>query len=414
METWLVILIAVAAAVVSASLSALYFTARLRRKVSYMIDALEDRETNFRFDEGRLFHRRLNRTLNRLRGIFDRERREIAEQEHFYGQMLDCVKTGVVVTEAGGINEGRVLYCNAAALGMLGIATFGHVRQLGNVDAGLEEVFASITPQKEMRNSFYNEKGQVTVAFTATSTMLQGKQVKIVVMNDITGDMARSEELSWNRLIRVLTHEIMNTVTPIASLSHVLSEEVEAASDSGRLDMDELRQGLGTIAASSRGLIRFVDTYRSLTRVSPPVKTAFYVRELVDNVRSLTREQVAEAGAEMTYVEKSDDILLYADSNQISQVLVNLVKNAVQAQARHVRITAGIDLAETVVIDVENDGRPISAESRDEIFVPFYTTRHDGSGIGLSLSRQIMRLHNGTISLVASEPGRTVFRLHFR
>lgn len=200
----------------------------------------------------------------------------------------------------------------------------------------------------------------------------------------------------------------------IASLSHVLSEEVEAASDSGRLDMDELRQGLGTIAASSRGLIRFVDTYRSLTRVSPPVKTAFYVRELVDNVRSLTREQVAEAGAEMTYVEKSDDILLYADSNQISQVLVNLVKNAVQAQARHVRITAGIDLAETVVIDVENDGCPISAESRDEIFVPFYTTRHDGSGIGLSLSRQIMRLHNGTISLVASEPGRTVFRLHFR
>lgn len=414
METWLVILIAVAAAVVSASLSALYFTARLRRKVSYMIDALEDRETNFRFDEGRLFHRRLNRTLNRLRGIFDRERREIAEQEHFYGQMLDCVKTGVVVTEAGGINEGRVLYCNAAALGMLGIATFGHVRQLGNVDAGLEEVFASITPQKEMRNSFYNEKEQVTVAFTATSTMLQGKQVKIVVMNDITGDMARSEELSWNRLIRVLTHEIMNTVTPIASLSHVLSEEVEAASDSGRLDMDELRQGLGTIAASSRGLIRFVDTYRSLTRVSPPVKTAFYVRELVDNVRSLTREQVAEAGAEMKYVEKSDDILLYADSNQISQVLVNLVKNAVQAEARHVRITAGIDLAETVVIDVENDGRHISAESRDEIFVPFYTTRHDGSGIGLSLSRQIMRLHNGTISLVASEPGRTVFRLHFR
>uniref|UniRef100_UPI0026335270 sensor histidine kinase n=1 Tax=Bacteroides acidifaciens TaxID=85831 RepID=UPI0026335270 len=205
---------------------------------------------------------------------------------------------------------------------------------------------------------------------------------------------------------RVLTHEIMNTVTPIASLSETLLQF-------DKVD-DEIRNGLDSISQSSRGLIRFVESYRNLTRVAAPVKKAFFVRELAERVINLTKEQASEAGATCTYIEKSEDILLYADEGQISQIIINLVKNAIQAEADKIEITAEINLSECVIINVFNNGTPISKDSQDEIFIPFFTTKQDGTGIGLSLSRQIMRLHNGSLNLTRSDVNGTVFTLAFK
>ena len=157
-----------------------------------------------------------------------------------------------------------------------------------------------------------------------------------------------------------------------------------------------------------------MDSYRNLTRVAPPVKKAFYFRELAERVISLTREQAAMNGAVYTYEEISEDIILYADQGQITQILINLVKNAVQAEARNVVITAQLTPSEQTVISVSNDGLPISRESQDEIFVPFFTTKQEGTGIGLSLSRQIMRLHNGLLTLTKSDESGTVFTLMFK
>ena len=379
-----------------------------------MLDALEDKETNFHFSEEKFWYRRFNRTLNRIHILYDRERQEIAEQEQYYGQMLDQVRTGIVVIDLSRKREGQVIYSNASARNLLGLATFSHIRQLGNIHQELENAFWEVSSAHEQRNSYYNERGKITLSLTASEAMLQAKQVKIVALNDITGEMVHNEELSWNKLIRVLTHEIMNTVTPIASLSHTLSQELDSETSARSLDWKELKLGLDTIASSSDGLIKFVNTYRSLTRVSAPVKKAFFVRELIEKVQQLTRESLHQAGAVCSYVEKSEDILLYADVDQLSQVLVNLVKNALQAEATKIEITAEIDYAETVVITVSNNGRPISAESQEEIFVPFYTTKPEGTGIGLSLSRQIMRLHNGTLALGRSDKRMTTFILHFR
>ena len=206
----------------------------------------------------------------------------------------------------------------------------------------------------------------------------------------------------------------MNTITPIASLSRILSDEIDNASDEKPLNRKDLKLGLDTIADSSKGLIRFVETYRSLTRVSAPVKKAFYVRELIERVTQLTRKQLLSNNVELDYIEKSDDILLYADEDQIAQVMVNLIKNAVQAEAKIINITAEIDFAENVVINVANNGKPINKENKEEIFVPFYTTKQDGTGIGLSLSRQIMRLHNGTIALTRSDDEWTKFTMQFK
>ena len=321
-----IILLIAGTAAITAAVTALLTSRRMRRKVAYMLDALEDKELNFRFDESRVIGRNFNRTLNRLRNIFDKERREIIEQEKYFGQMLDHVNTGIAVVN----HSGQVSYCNNTALSLLGIATLGHIRQLRTVGESLYEGFLKVTDGTEERASYYNETGKMTISLIASSATIGKETVRVIAFNDISSEMAENEQQSWAKLIRVLTHEIMNTVTPIASLSETLLnfEGVE----------DEVKNGLSTIAQSSKGLIKFVDSYRDLTRVAQPVKKAVYLRDLAERVINLTKEEAN--GAECTYIEKSDDILLYADEGQITQVLLNLVKNAIQAEAKKIIITA--------------------------------------------------------------------------
>lgn len=383
-------------------ITSLLISRKMRRKVTYMLDALEDKEINFRFDEKRVFGRQFNRTLNRLRNIFDKERKEIIEQEKYFGLMLDHVKTGVAVIE----ENGQVAYCNNTALNLLGIATLGHIRQLRAVSESLYISFQKVTEHSEERASYFNESGKMTISLTASAATIGKTNVRIIAFNDISSEIAENEQESWSRLIRVLTHEIMNTVTPIASLSETLLR-FEGVNE-------EIKNGLDTISQSSRGLIKFVDSYRNLTRVAPPVKKAFYFKELAERVINLTKEQAVISGAVCTFIEKTEDIILYADEGQITQILINLVKNAIQAEARKIEITADINLSEQIIITVYNNGSPISKESQEEIFVPFYTTKQEGTGIGLSLSRQIMRLHSGTLSLTRSDENGTVFTLIFK
>ena len=397
-----VILIVLAAIVISSAITSILTSRRMRAKVAYMLDALEDKELNFRFDERRLRGRKFNKTLNRLRNIFDKERHEIIEQEKYFGLMLDHVKTGIAVVD----KDGRIAYCNNTALSLLGIATFGHIRQLRAVSESLYELFQTIADRNEERASYYNESGKMTISLTASEATINKDVVRIIVFNDISSDIAENEQESWSKLIRVLTHEIMNTVTPISSLSETLLNFEDVS--------EEVRNGLTTISESSKGLIKFVDSYRNLTRVAPPVKKAFYFKDLAERAINLTREQAVLNGAICTYEELTDDIILYADEGQITQILINLIKNAIQAEARHIVITAQITFSENIVISVSNDGHPISCESRDEIFIPFYTTKQEGTGIGLSLSRQIMRLHNGTLTLSRSDDSKTTFTLLFR
>ena len=291
MTVWHIISLVVLVAIVAAVIAAVHVRRKDIKKVAYMMDALEDGELNFRFQDKNKF----NRTLNRIRTIFEKQR-----QAH--------------------------------------------------------------------------------------------------------------EQDSWTKLIRVLTHEIMNTVSPIASLSDALAGSM---GPDGRSELD-VKAGLETISDSSKNLIKFVQTYRELSGVARPVKKAIDLQELMDGVIGLNREILAASGAACAYTPEEPDLMVYADEGQISQILINLIKNALQAGAKHIGITARMDKDDEVVIRVANDGAPIPPESREQIFVPFYTTKKEGSGIGLSLARQIMRQHNGTIDLVASDGSQTVFELIFR
>lgn len=215
---------------------------------------------------------------------------------------------------------------------------------------------------------------------------------------------AANEESSQNKLFRVMTHEIMNTVAPIASLSDALLTEEGV----------DVKAGLATISASSKDLIRFVESYRSMTQAQPPVRKAVMVDELMDRVLLLNKAKVAEQGATLTYQANTPDLLIYADEGQIMMVFNNLIKNAVQAGATSIRITADLNSEDQTVIRVANNGKAIPLRQIDEIFVPFYTTKPNGTGIGLSLSKQIMVKHNGTLVLEQSDSNVTIFALIFK
>lgn len=218
------------------------------------------------------------------------------------------------------------------------------------------------------------------------------------------------EQDSWTKLIRVLTHEIMNTVSPIASLSDALSKSMD---EDGHSELD-VKAGLDTISDSSKNLIKFVGTYRQLSGVARPVRKAIDLKELMAGVIALNSEFAANCGAICKYRPEEDDLMIYADEGQISQILINLIKNALQAGAKHIDISARMGKDDEVIIDVANDGTPIPVSAQEQIFVPFFTTKKEGSGIGLSISRQIMRNHDGTISLLRSDVSQTVFELRFR
>lgn len=408
---WIVILI-VGVAVLSAVLAVIVSSYRVRRKVNYMLDALEDGETNFRFSERKS---RLNKTLNRLNGIFKQERLAIREQEKFFGTLLDNVKTGIVVFDT---SSGAITYSNSRALQILGLASLVNIKQLRIIDSNLAAAFIAekeVSDPEKNKASFYNESSQKTIVMSKSSALVQGRNVRIVSFNDVTEELETNQEEAYSKLIRVLTHEIMNTVTPISSLSDALVSYLEPEDDELTPERRKaLRDGLDTIASSSRSLIQFVESYRNLTRVAPPVKSVFYVRDLASEVMELTSEQLASSGASLSFAERSDDVILFADRGQILQILINLVKNAVQAKARTIKMEARIDSSDVTIIEVSNDGEPISPEAQKQMFVPFYTTKQDGSGIGLAISRQIMRMHNGQISLSSSTPEKTVFVLMFR
>lgn len=395
--TWIVL-----GGAVVAALTYIVTRAMVRRKIigkiDFMSDALDSGESAFRYSEDHWSDRRLNRSLNRLRSIFEAEKSDIRERERYFGIMLDHVQSGVIV-----IDGDKIDYSNVIARGFLGMSDISSLRQIERISPELANAFRSAS-EVESRASFVSERGTVQFSISACTARLHGKDVSIVTFNDITREMENNESESWTRLIRVLTHEIMNTVTPIASLSSALSQNLDA------YDAEDVRSALGTISSSSEGLISFVQSYRSLTHIAAPVRKAFYLRDLVND--SVTIAQANWPSALVSYHELSEDIILYADYGQISQVMNNLIKNAVQAGASDIDITASIDKRERTVINVANNGEPISETGREQIFVPFYTTKGvSGTGVGLSLCRQIIRLNGGTINLTSSTHEATVFTI---
>ncbi|WP_314951518.1 sensor histidine kinase [Tannerella forsythia] len=379
------------------------------RKVSFMFDAVDNNDYAFHYATARhaTEERIINESLNRILQILLQAKADAKEREKYYEMIMNSVNTGIVV-----INEkGFVLQQNSESLRLLGLPVFTHIRQLERIDEKLAERFTDLQPGEKYHLSFRNERGAVNLSIRVSETVLKGERVKLIAMNDIHGEMEDKEVDTWIRLTRVLTHEIMNSVTPITSISSTLLSRHDEMKE-------ELRNGLELISDTGKGLISFVESYRRFTHIPTPQPTLFYVGRFIERMTQLASHHHASHIAIQTDI-RPDDLILYADEDLIGQVVLNLLKNAIQAIGPdhpdgQIMVRASCNSNESIVIEISNNGPTIPPEEAEHIFTPFFTTKEGGSGIGLSVARQIMRLSGGSISLKSNDPNhRTTFVLLF-
>lgn len=378
------------------------------KQVLFMIDALENNDNSFRFpvEKGSPVSKQINSALNRVGQILYNVKAQTAQQEKYYELILDFVSTGLIVLN----DNGAVYQKNKEALRLLGLNVFTHVRQLSKVDAVLMEKVENCRAGDKLQVMFHNERGTINLSIRVSDINVHDEHLRILALNDINVELDEKEIDSWIRLTRVLTHEIMNSVTPITSLSDTLLSIVE--------DRDEeISHGLQTISTTGKGLLSFVESYREFTRIPTPEPSLFYIKAFIERMIELARHQNPCEHITFRTEIVPADLILYADENLISQVVINLLKNAIQAIGNQtdgkINIHAYCYEAEEVWIEIKNNGPVIPAEIAEHIFIPFFTTKEGGSGIGLSISRQIMRLSGGSLILLQDDK-ETRFILKFK
>lgn len=379
---------------------------QLREKSWLMLEAIRNRDYSFRLPVAGFLggERVLQDTLNRFGGLMSEQKQLMEQRERFYEQILSSVTSGIIVLD----EDMKVVQTNPAAARLLGLPVLSTLQQLDRYGTEVPHVFRTLGAGERCNIQFSTSKGEVQLLVRASVMQLGDRTVRILALNDIRNELDAKELDSWIKLTRVLTHEIMNSIAPISSLSETFLKRSDVIGT-------PLYDGIRAIHETSTGLISFVDSYRKFSSLQKPSPEPFYLLDLLHQVEGLT---LVPENIALTLQIEPAELMLYADPNLIRQVLINLIKNAVQAIGGHkgrIHVRAYSSADEHVFVYVSNDGPAIPEAEAEQIFVPFFTTRSEGSGIGLSLSRQIMKLSGGSISLL--RPGtngwNTTFVLEF-
>ncbi len=408
------------------------------KKILFLLDAIENNDSSLHFSEqsNASGDRIVNRALNRIASILYNVKSETAQQEKYYELILNCISTGVIVLN----DSGAVYQKNDEALRLFGLEIFTHIRQLNHIDTHLPEILAHCRPGEKLQVSFSNERNTINLSIHVSEITIRKEHLRILAFSDINSELDEKEIDSWIRLTRVLTHEIMNSITPITSLSDTLlylttdlynrsnDKQSHSAEDNpvnqkpkqgNKETMDEIRDGLQTISTTGKGLLAFMENYRRFTRIPTPSPSLFYIKAFIERMIRLAQHQYPETQITFQTNIIPPDLIVYADESLISQVVTNILKNAIQALSGKelsdrdhvISIRSYCNETEAILIEISNNGPGIPRDIAEHIFIPFFTTKEKGSGIGLSISRQIMRLSGGSLSL---RPGKeTTFVLRF-
>ena len=377
------------------------------RKVAFLLDAIENHDPSVHFYEQVVDKdsSQVNVMLNRIAHILHNVRQETIQREKYYELIMDFVETGIVVLD----DKGTVFQKNQKALKLLGMEVLTHVRQLYRVSEHLEKSFEEAHSGQKLQVEYATERGTMHLSMRVSGITIQDKQLRIIALNDINHELDEREIDSWIRLTRVLTHEMMNSLTPVTSLSETLLSLPGAQAD------EELRQGLETIRTTGKGLVNFVMSYRKLTRLPSPEPTLFDVYPFLLRMVQLAEHQHPCPNIRISLEAVPEDLMVFADESMLAQVMTNLLKNAIHAIGTSVegeiRLRAYVDDQDMIHIEVSNNGPEITPEMAEQIFIPFFTTKEDGSGIGLSLSKQMMRLQGGSIALLPYKDEWTTFAI---
>jgi len=386
---------------------------KFNSNILFLLNALDNGDYSFHFSESNLSRREkeLNVMLNRIKEILVNARKEVIENEKFLSLIIESVSTGIIIMD----DYGRVQTVNQSALNVLGLPVFTHINQLSGVKEDFPALFRDMKMEDKPQITITNEREEMQVSLRLSEIRLKNGRMKVITLNNIGNELEMKEMESWIRLIRVMTHEIMNSIAPITSLSETLLSlhkmpKVNQVDENLRNNTIEAFE---TIHSTAKGLLSFVDSYRKFTGIPKPVIQSFALRPLLDKVLHLEKKKIEEKNIRLQFISVDKDVELLADEKLIMQVLVNLMKNAIEAidpaENGQIIIRYNNQTAGQVGIDICNTGKPIPQEVLPHIFIPFFTTKETGTGIGLSVSRYIMRLHGGKLTHSTSPEGWTVF-----
>lgn len=373
---------------------------KFNQNILFLLNALENGDYSFRFSEDRLSPREkeFNSTMNRIKDILTEARKTVIENEKFLSIILENVSTGILIVNESGV----VIHGNQSVRQLLGIPVITHLKQLKIINETYPELFLGMKTQDSLSIKVANEREEMQLNVRCSMVNVHNSVLKILLVNNIGNELEMREMESWIKLIRVMTHEIMNSIAPITSLSETILFSYKMQENGNR--QDELTQNtleaLQTIHATAKGLIGFVNSYRRFTGIPQPQKMNISLNALVENIILLEDETLRTKGIHLEVLSEEKETLIEADESQISQVLTNLVRNAIEAVAETENASIKIKIIQKnnkTELSVANNGSAIPPEILPHIFIPFFTTKDSGSGIGLSLSRYIMRLHGGNL-----------------
>ncbi len=405
--------------IISLHIELFRFVSQTNQKLTRFLESVKysDFITGFTADNklGRSF-KELNTAFTEVLDAFRKARSEKEEQGQYLNIIVQQVRTGILSFDS----TGNVQLINANAKKFMGVGSIKNISELISINPKLYHSINTVEPGK---SELYKGSNELYLTIQATELRIRGMDVKLVTLQNIQPELQKQELEAWQNLTRVLRHEIMNSITPISSLTSTLREildhEMERKGERYELreeGAEDLREGLATIENRSKGLIKFIDAYREYTSLPKPNFKPVKLKELIDKVAHLMKNELKKTDIRFEYGCNSDYLVIQADEEMIEQVLINLLKNGKEALAE----TSNPELKllgkyedNVIKIEVIDNGAGIIKEALDHIFVPFYTTKRTGSGIGLSLSRQIMQMHNGSITVESEPDVQTVFTLRF-
>ena len=395
------------------------FHRKAQHEVEQFVESIHYRDFSRYFDvkEAPLELQSLRQGFNEINSTFKLISRERETQYQYLQKILELVNTGILSFEH---KSGEISWMNESLKNMLGVPYLKTIHSLERRDHSLHHEIVALRPGENKIVSITKEGNTFKTLLAATAFQTDGKIYKLIAFQDVNEALDETEAKAWQRLLSVMTHEIMNSVAPISSLAETMGHRLQASIDllEGQPGaFDDLKLGIGTIRRRSEGLLKFAETYRNLNKITTLKLNKIYARDLFENLHNLMEPTLEQKSIDMEIILKDPDLSLELDTNLIEQVLINLVVNAVEAVKDSaepcITLSAMTGSNNRPVIRVADNGMGMSPEVMDNIFIPFFSTKKSGSGIGLSLCKQIMLLHKGNIQVQSIEGEGSAFMLHF-
>jgi nitrogen fixation/metabolism regulation signal transduction histidine kinase len=416
---WLIYLVFVAPIIIYQVVEFYRFHKKGYEELNQFVESVHYRDFSRNFDvkHAPVELQPLRKGFNEINSTFKIISKEKETQYQYLQKILELVDTGILSYK---ITTGEVVWMNESLKRMLQLPYLKTISSLARRDEELHKNILELKPGETKIATAHLEKSSFKILLSATAFQTDGEKYKLIAFQNVDEALDETESKAWQKLLSVMTHEIMNSIAPISSLADTLKSRLlqsmpDLNNESG--SVDDLELGIDTIKRRSEGLLKFAETYRNLNKITTPNLKKIYVRDLFESINQLMQPTLDQKNIDLQIVLKDTGIMLEADTNLIEQVLINLVVNCIEAvkdrSIAKIILSAYRDSNNKMVISVADNGTGMSAEIIDKIFIPFFSTKKNGSGIGLSLSKQIMMLHKGNIQIHSVEGVGTSFLLHF-